>query len=134
MGALLKELLAELNDARALSPEARAIRNAATEGLTLLRDATEVLLQATGESVEKAQAVAVPYLELVGVVIAGALMARAAALADAALQAAPDDTFYLSKRQTARFFAEQLLPASQGLARVVKAGGASVVDARSALL
>jgi 3-(methylthio)propanoyl-CoA dehydrogenase len=133
MGALLKELLAELNDARALSPEARAIRNAATEGLTLLRDATEVLLQATGESVEKAQAVAVPYLELVGVVIAGALMARAAALADAALQAAPDDTFYLSKRQTARFFAEQLLPASQGLARVVKAGGASVVDARAAL-
>jgi alkylation response protein AidB-like acyl-CoA dehydrogenase len=133
MGALLKELLAELNDARALSPEAKAIRNAATEGLTLLRDATEVLLQATGESVEKAQAVAVPYLELVGVVIAGALMARAAALADAALQAAPDDAFYLSKRQTARFFAEQLLPASQGLARVVKAGGASVVDARSAL-
>jgi 3-(methylthio)propanoyl-CoA dehydrogenase len=134
MGLLLKELLAELNDARALSPEARAIRNAATEGLTLLRDATEVLLQTYGESVERAQAVAVPYLELVGVVIAGSLMARAATLADAALQSTPDDAFYLSKRQTARFFAEQLLPASQGLARVVKAGGASVVDARSALL
>jgi hypothetical protein len=61
-------------------------------------------------------------------------MARAATIADAALQSAPEDAFYLSKRQTARFFAEQLLPASQGLARVVKAGSASVAEARSALL
>jgi acyl-CoA dehydrogenase len=134
MRALLKDLLAGLDASRALSPESRAIRNAATEGLTVLRDATEALLQVTAESVERAQAVAVPYLKLTGLTVAGALMARAAVLADAALENAPEDAFYLAKRQTARFFAEQLLPEAQSLARVIKSGGASVAEASAALI
>ena len=45
MASLIQDLLAELNAARALSPEAKAIRNAATEALTALRDATESVLR-----------------------------------------------------------------------------------------
>ena len=45
------------------------------------------------------------------------ISARGAVVAEAALQAAPQDDFYRGKLQTARFYAEQLLPDAPGLAR-----------------
>ena len=134
MSALIQELLAELNAARALTPGAKAIRNAATEALTSLRDASESVLRLHSEDPARAQAVAVPYLTLCGVVLAGALQARAAAVAEAALQKSPGDQFYQSKLQTCRFFAEQVLPEAAGLARIVKGGAGSVAEAQAELL
>jgi len=134
MSALIQELLADLNASRALTPDAKAIRNAATEALTSLRDATESVLRMHAEEPARAQAIAVPYLTLCGVVLAGALQARAAALAEAALQKTASDLFYQAKLQTCRFFAEQVLPEAAGLARIVKGGAGSVADARAELL
>lgn len=134
MGVLIQDLLAELNASRALTPEAKAARNAATEALTTLRDATEAMLRMHAESAPQALAVAVPYLKLCGLVIAGALMARAAAVAEAGLGANAGDAFYQAKLQTCRFYAEQVLPEVAGLARVVKAGAGSVTEARSELI
>jgi hypothetical protein len=134
MSALIQELLAEMNASRALTPDAKALRNASTEALTALRDVTEAVLRLHGESPARAQAVSVPYLKLCGTVIAGALMARAAAVAEAALTAKPGDAFYEAKLQTCRFYAEQVLPEAAGLARIVKGGAASVTDARSELI
>ena len=76
MGALLKELLAELNAARALGPDAKVARNAATEALTTLRDATESLLQQYADKPERALSVSVPYLQMCGLVLGGALLFR----------------------------------------------------------
>jgi alkylation response protein AidB-like acyl-CoA dehydrogenase len=134
MASLIQDWLAELNAARALSPEAKAIRNAATEALTALRDATEAVQRMHTEDATRALAVSVPYLKLCGVVLSGALMARAAAVAEAALAEAPADAFYQAKLQTCRFFAEQMLPESAGLVRVVKTGSASVAEARTELI
>ena len=134
MSALIQDLLAELNAARALTPDAKAIRNAATEALTLLRDATESVLRMHAEEPARAQAVAVPYLTLCGIVLAAALQARAAALAEAALQTNAADQFYRAKLQTCRFFAEQVVPESTGLARIVKNGAGSVADAQAELI
>jgi 3-(methylthio)propanoyl-CoA dehydrogenase len=134
MTALIGDLLAELNAARALTPAAKSIRNAAIEGLTQLRDATESLLQQYADKPQRALSVSVPYLQLCGLVLGGALAARAAAIAEAALQKGPQDPFYAAKLQTGLFYAEQLLPATLGLARVVKSGAGSVADADSALL
>jgi alkylation response protein AidB-like acyl-CoA dehydrogenase len=134
MNALIQDLLTELNAARALSPAAKAARNAATEALTTLRDATEAVLRMHAEAPAQALAVSVPYLTLCGVVVAGALMARAATVAEAALAESADEAFYQAKLQTCRFYAEQVLPAAAGLARVVKAGSACVTDARSELI
>jgi alkylation response protein AidB-like acyl-CoA dehydrogenase len=134
MNLLLQDWLAELNAARALSPEAKAIRNAATEALTALRDATEAVQRMHAEDPVRALAVSVPYLKLCGVVLSGALMARAAAVAEAALAGAPADAFYQAKLQTCRFYAEQVLPEYAGLVRVVKGGSASVAEARSELI
>jgi 3-(methylthio)propanoyl-CoA dehydrogenase len=134
MSALIQDLLTELNGARALSPAAKAARNAATEALTTLRDATEAVLRMHADVPAHAQAVAVPYLALCGLVVAGALMARAAAVAETALAGSAEEAFYQAKLQTCRFYAEQVLPDAAGLARVVKGGAASVAEARSELI
>jgi len=134
MQSLLKDLLAELNASRALEPSAKAARNAATEAVTTLRDATEALLRMHAESPPMALAVGVPYLKLCGVVLAGALMARAAAVAEAGMAAHPGDAFYQAKLATCRFYADQVLPEAAGLARVVKGGAASVTEVRPELL
>jgi 3-(methylthio)propanoyl-CoA dehydrogenase len=134
MNALIQELLAELNAARALSPEAKVARNAATEALTTLRDITEAVLRLAADSPAPAQAVAVPYLKLCGLVVVSALMARAATVAEAALAASAGDAFYRAKLQTCRFYAEQLLPETAGLARIVKSGSASVTESSAELI
>jgi 3-(methylthio)propanoyl-CoA dehydrogenase len=134
MTALIGDLLTELSAARALTPAAKSIRNASIEGLTQLRDATESLLQQYADKPERALSVSVPYLQLCGLVLGGALAARASVLAEAALQKSPQETFYAAKLQTGQFYAEQLLPATLGLARIVKSGAGSVADADSALI
>jgi acyl-CoA dehydrogenase len=131
MRSLVADLLKQLGDERAQGAEAVAARDAAIEALNTLRDATEALLRTSGP---QALAVAVPYLKLCGLVIGGALMARAAALADEALKVNAGDEFYRAKLVTCRFYAGQVLPEALGLARVVTGGGGSVADAAPALL
>jgi hypothetical protein len=93
------------------------------------------LVRTQAEAPASAQAVAVPYLKLCGVTIAGALMARSAAVAEAALGAqSAGASFYEAKLQTCRFYAEQVLPEAAGLARIVKNGAESVTEARPELV
>jgi acyl-CoA dehydrogenase len=113
----------------------RSVRNASIEAITVLRDATEALLYQFAETPARAFAVGVPYLHLCGRVLGGALLARSAAIATRRLaESQLDAGFYRAKLQTARFYAEYLLPQTLSLARTVKSGGACVVDADSALL
>jgi alkylation response protein AidB-like acyl-CoA dehydrogenase len=133
--ALLSDLLRELNEARGSEPAVRAVRNASVEALTVLRDATSALLHQASEAPGRAYAVSVPYLHLCGRVLGGALMARSAAIASRKLaEGSADAPFYRGKLQSARFYAEFLLPQCLSLARTVKSGGASVVEADSELI
>jgi hypothetical protein len=148
MASLLRDMLRELNELRGDEPALRSSRNANIEALTYLRDATEALLQQLGENAPRAYAVSVPYLQLAGRVLGGALLARSAAIAaqrltvspaaasgsDSASAAAASPDFYRAKLQSARFYAEQLLPEALSLLRIVKAGGASVADAAPELI
>ena len=135
LSALLSDLMRELNDIRGSEPALRSVRNATIEGLTVLRDATVSLLYEFGVEPARAYAVSVPYLHLCGRVLGGALMARSAAIAARRLaEGAPDAKFYRAKLQSARFYAEHLLPESLSLARTVKTGGASVVESDSDLI
>jgi hypothetical protein len=120
--ALVEELALTLINAQA-EPDVVA-------ALGLLKDATRDLLDQQAASVTAAQAVAVPYLELCGVVLSGALMAHSGIVARQALDAgAADAAFYQAKLRTVRFYIEQILPAALGLARTVQNGAASVTDA-----
>jgi len=135
MAALLGDTMRELNDLRGSDPTIRSARNATIEAVTMLRDATEVIRAQVSEAPARAYAVAVPYLQLCGLVLGGALMARAAAIAAAKLtEGAADLKFYRAKLQTVRFYAEHLLPQSLGLLRIIKSGGASVADADPELI
>ena len=132
LSALLSDMLRELNDLKGSDPALRSVRNAAIEALTVLRDATVALLHQFGEDPPRAYAVSVPYLHLCGRVLGGALMARSAAVASRKLAEGGEDAkFYRAKLQSARFYAEYLLPESLSLARTVKSGGASVVEAEA---
>jgi alkylation response protein AidB-like acyl-CoA dehydrogenase len=135
LSALLSDLMREINDLKGSDPSLRSVRNAAIEALTVLRDATIALLHQYGEEPARAYAVSVPYLHLCGRVLGGALMARSAAIASRRLAEGGEDTrFYRAKLQSARFYAEYLLPESLSLARTVKSGGPSVVEADSELI
>ena len=135
MAALLRDTLRELNDLRGSEATIRSVRNSGIEAITVLRDATEVLLYQMGEDAARAYAVSVPYLMLCGRVLGGAMMARSAALASARLaQNAVDQDFYRAKLQSARFYAEHLLPESLSLMRIIKSGASSVSDADPMLL
>jgi alkylation response protein AidB-like acyl-CoA dehydrogenase len=135
MAALLRDTLRELNDLRGAEATIRSVRNSGIEAITLLRDATEVLLHQLAEDAARAYAVSVPYLMLCGRVLGGVMMARSAAIASTRLsQSGSDQKFYRAKLQSARFYAEHLLPETLSLMRVIKSGGASVADADPELI
>jgi alkylation response protein AidB-like acyl-CoA dehydrogenase len=135
MTALLGDTLRELNELKGGDAVMRSVRNATIEAVTMLRDATEALRQQIAETPARAYAVSVPYLHLCGRVLGGAMMARSAAIASARLAAGGgDERFYRAKLQTARFYAEHLLPQSLGLLRIIKSGGASVAEADPELI
>ncbi len=70
----------------------------------------------------------VPYLKLAGIVLGGWQMARAALIAQQKLQAGDGDaSFYKAKVATARFFADHILSAAQGLRSSIVDGSAGVL-------
>jgi 3-(methylthio)propanoyl-CoA dehydrogenase len=135
MRALIEDAqheLAQLADAEAT---VAAVASAATAALAALRAATEAIVSSASATPAAAHAVAVPYLTLAGLSLGGWLTARAAARAAQALAAQDAEAQFLrAKLQTARFYADCILPQASALAQVVRAGGASIVQADPELL
>jgi 3-(methylthio)propanoyl-CoA dehydrogenase len=125
MTALIDDMESELRALAVPDGEVENVRRAALDAVGMLRSATRALLQTLATRPEAGMAVSVPYLKLCGCVTGGWLLARSAAIAAAQTSSAERD-FYAAKVRTAAFYAAQLLPAAQALARVVEAGGASV--------
>jgi alkylation response protein AidB-like acyl-CoA dehydrogenase len=113
--ALLAELGGGLGD---LSGEFAALRQPLADGLAAVEDATAYLIEAAPAL---AAAGAVPYLNLFGPVLGGALLARLAV--DAKRNGHP---LAGAKGATARFFAEHELARAPGFLAAIK-GGATVV-------
>jgi acyl-CoA dehydrogenase len=133
MGALIAEMSRELEGLAATEERVDETCRAALEAVGWLRRATQALLQALATHPDAAMAVSVPYLKLCGYVIGGWLMAKSASIAAAALEGAEYE-FYDAKVHTTAFYAAQVLPTAQALARVVETGAASVIDTDAALI
>ena len=134
MSSLLTDMSRELEGLSADDPVVGATRKAALESVGLLKGATGALLEMMASPrPDRAMAVAVPYLKLCGFVMGGWLMARAAAIAGKHKDGADRD-FYSGKLRTALFYAEQVLPVTIGLARIVTSGANSVVETDAALV
>ena len=133
MSALISEMSRELQPLAARDGTVGAIAKAALESVEQLKDSTLALLANLASRPDLALAVSVPYLKLCGYVVSGWLMAKAAVIAAAGLDGSDHD-FYAAKLQTARFYAEQMLPNALSLARLVQRGAASVVESDSELI
>jgi len=89
-----------------------------------LRTAITWMVPAVGSLPRAAQAGAVPYLRLWGLVAGGWQMGRAASIAAGHLRdGTGDPAFMKAKIATARSYAECLLPQAAGLALTVTEGG-----------
>jgi len=109
-------------------PALVVIRRALADGVAALNEATDWLLQTYPYNASAAGAGAVPYLKLWGIVAGGWQMARAAHLAKARLDGGAEDfDFYRSKIDTARFYAEHIVPQAQAHKAAVVNGSASVL-------
>ena len=129
--AMMDDMRADLDGQEA--PEARA----ALEALGELEAATRWLLEAGASDLHRAAATAMPYLRLFGLVAGGWLMARAAMAARRRLEddgAAPDRAFLEAKVQTARFYADNILPQAAAEAVAVTRGADSTLALDEALI
>ena len=79
------------------------------------RHATEHLVQVAANDPARLLAASTPYMRLLGTTVCAALVAGAS------LNAGTDTAYLAGKRASARFFCEQLLPASEGWSGAVHA-------------
>ncbi len=132
--ALLEDFSQELRGTKDQDAAVQIAVVGAQSSLSELRAALGALLGYLGSDQAKAQAVAVPFLKLCGIVLSGCLMARSARVAASQLSVATGDRgFCQAKLQTAQFYAEQIMPQALSFARIVTNGAGSVVAADPAL-
>ncbi|MEC4594320.1 MULTISPECIES: acyl-CoA dehydrogenase [Nitrospirillum] len=117
-------LMAETADAAAAQPgdDLAAIAQGLKRGIAALEDATSFLVDHVKADARAAAAGAVPYLTLFGNVTGAFLLARGAIAANQALAQGHDTAFHESKLVTARFFVEQVVAPSLGLAELIRTG------------
>ena len=125
-GAALEDLMAEMGAlAQAAGSAATApILDALAAALSDLGEANDWLL--ADRAPATAAAAATPYLALLGTVAGGWLLARSAVVADARTEE-DGEPFYRAKVETARFYAECVLPRAASLKRAA-IGGAALLD------
>jgi len=133
MSALLSAMDRELEGLAATEELVDGTCRTARAAVAALARATHSLGRALATRPELAQAVSVPYLKLCGYVAGGWLLAKSAALAEDKMDGAERE-FYAAKIHTAAFYAAQVLPTAEALARVVESGAASVVETEAALI
>ncbi len=139
-GAAVLALIEEMRGHAGRQGAARnaPIRAALAGSLQTLEETTRWLLEtaaAKGSAgLWTAAAAATPYLEILGTVAGGWMMARAAERAAAAEATNGDAAFYRAKMQTARFYAEVVLQRAAGLKQAAIGGAASLADFDEAYL
>ena len=128
-GAALTDLLGRIAaldaDLEKAGEELAAVRTNLADAVATVADTTSWLMEHGVADPRDALAGASPYLRMFSLVTAGWLMARQALAAHETLAggaADGDRPFLEAKVVTARFFAEQLLPAVHGLRGAVTAG------------
>jgi alkylation response protein AidB-like acyl-CoA dehydrogenase len=130
LGVLLSEIRALDQQLAANSEPAYALlRTALRDGVDATATVVEWLLDQAGKDPRLPAAASFHVLKLMGTLIGGFQMARAALAAGAALDEKRGDPPYLTaKIATARFYAEQIMPQIPALARIVCEGSGSVMS------
>jgi len=130
-GGVVRDFLATIAaldpDLDKAGPDLASIRTNLAEALDVLAETTRWLMEHGMADVRNALAGATPYLRMFSLVTGGWVMARQALAAQAHLDAGTGDAEAMAaKIVTARFYAEQLMPAVKGLQSPVTAGFADL--------
>jgi len=105
-----------------------AIRHHFAAAVDALDNATQWILEAGRDSAVDALAAAAHYLRLFGIVAGGSMLARAALHCVTRMETGAKDGARLNDKLTvARFYAEQILPQTTGLATTVTTGGKTIM-------
>ena len=132
-GAAMRALLAEMEQFESALSELTdsgysVIRTHFSNGRKALSEATDWLLKHGSQATDAPGSVAVNLLMLMGVVMGGWQMARAALVASRRLKAgAGDSSFFSAKLITARFYAEHIMPRTAAYLSGVLAGSDSIM-------
>jgi hypothetical protein len=132
-GAVARSLIAQVRTTEAAladsqSVDLQAIGRQLALGSAALEDVVSFVVSIFKTDIKGVFAGSVPYLKLAGIVLGGWQMARAALIAEQKLQAGEGDAgFYKAKIATARFFADHILSAAQGLRSSIVEGSAGVL-------
>ncbi|HTY03413.1 MAG TPA: acyl-CoA dehydrogenase [Rhodocyclaceae bacterium] len=130
-GATLKALVGmmqqTLGELETAGSDFADIRGALAAGVAAISEAGTYIATHYAGEVRVVAVGAVPFLKLMGIVSGGWMMARAALVARAHIEAGDADPFYRAKLGTASFYAAHIMAAAPGLARVVVAGGSSAL-------
>ncbi len=125
-----------VEDARGLASELESsqdtdllhIRGRMLEGLDTLDTAAAWVVETGASNKDAVAAASSLYLRLFGTVAGGVMLARCAAKAKAKIDAGTDSTFLRGKINTARFYADQILPTASGLLIPVMEGHTVVLE------
>ncbi|MDY7538586.1 acyl-CoA dehydrogenase [Undibacterium sp. RTI2.1] len=132
-GATAKGIIAQVRKTAAelamtQSDDLIAIQRQLLEGADAMEEVITYVAANFKSDIKAVFAGSVPYLKLAGIVLGGWQMARAALVAQQKLQAGDGDaSFYKAKIATARFFADHILSAAQGLRSSIVDGSAGVL-------
>jgi alkylation response protein AidB-like acyl-CoA dehydrogenase len=131
---LIVDMRKTLAALQAEEPDLRAIGQRLASGIEAFERATEWIVINHPVNPGAVAAGSVYYLMLAGYTIGGWMMARSALAAAALGEAGEGDPAFLrSKRLTARFFADHLMPQATSLAEVLMGGAGSVLAAEESL-
>jgi acyl-CoA dehydrogenase len=128
-GATMRAVLARLRSLPAQlekseHAQVHAMREPLVAALDALASATDWVVATAAADMPTVAASAVPYLELAGTTLGGALMVQSALIAATRLGGPDVDAdFYRTKIATARFYADHVLAKAPSQARTVIAGG-----------
>ncbi|MGB0573170.1 MAG: acyl-CoA dehydrogenase [Alphaproteobacteria bacterium] len=127
-GAAMEELLDEIDDLpESDDPEIAAVIAEQKNANRTLRHATEWMLDPANNDVNRKFAGAHAFLHLAGTVVGGWLMTRAAVAAANGAAGGASPEFLESKRITARFYTDHILPRANMHLETITNGGDSVM-------
>jgi len=131
-GMALAELIAEMSafslELESGGADLTVIAVPFARSLKAFEEVSHWFLQEASNDVDLAGSISVNYLMMMGNLVCGWLMARAAVAAKRHLDAGADDEFYRNKIKTATFFAEHILSRCEGLKYSVQAGSGSIMS------
>jgi alkylation response protein AidB-like acyl-CoA dehydrogenase len=131
-GMALAELIAEMSafslELESGGADLTVIAGPFARSLKSFEEVSHWFLQEASNDVDLAGSISVNYLMLMGNLVCGWLMARAAVAAKRHLDAGADDEFYRNKIKTATFFAEHIMSRCEGLKYSVRAGSGSIMS------